>query len=81
MYVSTKAAPGVPKLARGMLLTCERAGCTAAYHPLCLGLSGAPKGRWVCPGCTHAPGKAPRAVAAPARREPENLLADMTDDE
>jgi hypothetical protein len=80
-HVSTKAVPGVPKDVRGLLLTCERSGCTAAYHPLCLGLSGVPRGRWQCPGCTYAPGKAPRAVAAPGSREPENLLADMSDDE
>jgi hypothetical protein len=71
----------VPKAVRGMLLTCECSGCTSAYHPLCLGLSGVPRGRWQCPGCTYAPGKAPRAVAAPGDREPENLLADMSDDE
>ena len=79
--VSPKAAPGIPATARGLLLTCERSGCTAAYHPLCLGLNAPPPGRWVCPGCTHAPGVAPRAVAAPAGRTLENLLADLSDDE
>ena len=80
-HVPAKDAPGVPKPARGLLLTCERDSCTAAYHPLCLGLSGVPKGLWVCPGCTFAPGKAPRAVASPDDPAPANLLADMSDDE
>jgi len=79
--VSAKAAPHATATARGLLLTCERRGCTAAYHPTCLGLAGVPAGRWVCPGCTHAPGVAPRAVAVPSGPARENLLADLTDDE
>jgi hypothetical protein len=45
------------KHAAGTLRLCDQENCTGAWHTKCLGLSAVPFGRWVCPSCTHAPGK------------------------
>jgi hypothetical protein len=81
MRAAKKAMPGKTDEERGLLLTCERSGCTAAYHPVCVGLASVPAGRWVCPGCVYAPGVAPRAVAPPSAPAPLFLFADDSDDE
>ncbi len=80
-HVPLKKWRSATKAARGELMACDHPGCTAAYHPFCLGLPGAPAGRWVCPGCTFAPGVAAHPVARPGDPEPENLLAGLEDDE
>ena len=60
---------------------CDYSGCTAVYYPTCTGLSCAPKRRWLCPGCTHAPGKAVRLSTLHGDTKPEDLLADTSDEE
>jgi hypothetical protein len=79
--VTPKEMPGASEQKRGELLKCDRTGCTAAYHPHCLGLSRVPAGRWLCPGCAYTPGVAAHPVARPGDPEPENLLAGLEDDE
>ena len=53
----------------GELLCCKADDCFSAWHSKCLGLSAAPFGRWECPCCVLAPGKAcmPRWPTAPPR--------------
>ena len=82
----TKAHPA------GTLLLCDVDGCTAAWHTKCLGLKSVPPGRWECPCCVHAPGKAcmpqwpavaPRkgSKAAKLAQAPQlNLLVEEGDD-
>ena len=50
-----KGNSGLPDDERDTLLVSDHRGCTAAYHAFCLGLNKVPSGRWVCPGCKHAP--------------------------
>ena len=81
MHVPLKQMRGVSLKQRGVLLTCERSGCTAAYHPHCLGLAGPPAGRWRCPGCVYTPGRAPRQNAPVPAPAAVNLLAGLSDEE
>ena len=80
-HVALKQMRGVPLKQRGVLLSCERPSCTAAYHPHCLGLAGPPAGRWQCPGCVYTPGRAPRKNAPILAQAGVNLLAGLSDEE
>lgn len=79
--VSAKALPQASAAERGHLLACSSSGCTAVCHPVCVGLASVPAGRWLCPGCTYAPGVAPHPVLAAGAAAPVNLLADLSDSE